>query len=83
MSIAKKLRDWWRGYTDADILSIAVKMGPHNPEWRRTDGLICLSEAELKAHMAYFKDIRIHNTIERNRASQDLLAVLHHDAGAA
>lgn len=47
------LRDWWRGYSDADMGSMLLKMRG-SKEYLRHDGLIEFSRGEMNAHRAYF-----------------------------
>lgn len=45
MDIRTAIRDWWRGYSDADIASAAQKMrGPHRP-----GGILRVTNRELRA----------------------------------
>jgi hypothetical protein len=47
------LRDWWRGWSDEDLINILNKITLHecNP-----GAIIYVTPAELRAHRAYVED---------------------------
>lgn len=42
------LRDWWRGYSDADVRNVAAKM---RVAFREPGGVTPMTRAELRAHI--------------------------------
>lgn len=46
MILSERLRDWWRGYTFADVLTVHEKLGAN--QFRQNE-MILITERELKA----------------------------------
>ena len=50
----KRLQDWWRGWSDSDLVSILEKVEQHRSS--PPGSVIFVSQRELRAHVACLKE---------------------------
>jgi len=52
VTLKERYRDWRRGYTDADVASLAAKCSPEWPQCLEPDSRIALTQGEFNAVIA-------------------------------
>lgn len=50
------IRDWWRGFSDADMASMLEKLA--SPHMREPGSMLSITHAELRAYRYYHEIIR-------------------------